>query len=128
MYIDPTLSQWQSSDCTNGDFNDLALYEWKAPLDSGMLYGYSLCSSTPGNEQYAVGTPDESTYGYYCWCKSTGFIPNNENTLYAPNKNMKWVYVENANNNCMSRCAFLCSAHQRSSNTFRIHMLGIDVQ
>ena len=96
--------------CNNGDFDDLGVREWKTQFDYGMIYGTVLCSVTAGTTQGETGTPNETTYGEYCWCKATGFIPTNSNIKYAPTKSPKWAYVRSFSSECNNKCADWCSA------------------
>ena len=94
-------------------FNDLDTLEWKTIFSWGTIYGMSMCSSTTGTESGESGTPS-ATDGQYCWCKATGYIPNNENTKYSP-KRSGWVYNSNAGSICKWVCAGRCALWQGAS-------------
>jgi len=111
--------------CTNfSEFSDLAPYEWKMHLGSGWLYGMSLCSAKTGSsysnrwnmnyESQWTATYDELTAvsgdKSYCWCKKTGFQPNNSDTNYAPSNGLLWIFVAKMQTeaDCIWTCALYC--------------------
>ena len=100
---------WDDVPCDD-DFADLNNNEWKHVYSWGTIYGMVLCSTTE-SEWGQPGTPDESGNGRYCWCKATGYKPNNSNVLYKPLNSMPWVFSQDygSYSRC-SRCPFSCGA------------------
>ena len=96
--------------CTSDTiFDDLKPKEWKVVTNYGTVYGMALCSSTPGDTMGETGTPNETqNSGPYCWCKLTGYIPNNSTTKYNPSNNVPWVFDTMANSCDNAACATRC--------------------
>ena len=103
-------SRTYETPCDNGDFDDLDYNEWKVSFNYGMIYGFGLCSSTVGTTRGEIGTPNESSDGVYCWCKATGFIPNNSTLKYLPSRTMNWAFATELTGRCHAQCADFCSA------------------
>ena len=111
--------------CNNQEFNDLSPQEWKTQLGNGWLYGMAKCSAKIGsthNNTWDINNKSGWTSTYdeldsaigdkkYCWCKSTGYILNNDNKIYAPSNNLLWVYTMDTGN-CTWSCALLCGGER----------------
>ena len=111
-----SLGNFEGANCKTedfiGGFSDLDKGEWKAVFSWGKIYGMSMCSSTTGTLG-TTGTPTETSGGQYCWCRATGYVPNVENTRYAPTS-AGWVFNSNCrlsdgSNICRSVCAGRCA-------------------
>ena len=96
---------WEDMTC-DSQFSDLNIGEWKKVFNHGSLYGMASCSTSNTN------APDEINFGIYCWCKVTGYKPNNSDTLYRPSPTLQWIFSQNyqTEGGCTSRCAFSCSS------------------
>ena len=135
--VDGAYHRDSRQSCTETrEFNDLQYSEWKIQFNAGWLYGMSKCSAKSGNtynwninyKSYWTATYDEleSATGdkRYCWCKPTGFRPNNENTFYAPSNNLLWVLNSSSislegDNICSWVCAIRCYARSYDESRFR---------
>ena len=107
----------------NNETSALTPGTFKVTFDYGTVYGDSLCSSTSGTFGQA-GTPNETEGGEYCWCRVTGFIPNNSNTFYG-NQNPRFVYrYMPPNNLCQSNCTHDCALYTERSTTVRNALYG----
>ena len=109
-------------------FTKLQLYEWKAKLEHGDLYGMAGCSTEgEGLSFYTRGNPTiDNSVGTYCWCKATGYKPNNSDTVYGPSSTLSWVF--RATNNSVERCKQACvlsCATESSNANLRAALLGI---
>jgi len=116
IYYNQTSGKCESAGCPNTlDFSGLDNGEWKVSFSWGTLYGTSMISSSNT-------TPTESENGTYCFCRVTGYIPNNGNIKYAP-KSSNWVYISNCENICKPVCSGRCAVYTTPwwpiSNTLR---------
>ena len=103
-HYNQTSGKCEYSGCPNTlDFSGLDRGEWKTSFSWGTLYGTSMISSSNT-------TPTESENGTYCFCRATGYIPNNGNIKYAP-KSSNWVYNSNCENICKSICGCRCALY-----------------
>ena len=98
------------TNCTNDNFSDLGLRQWKAFFDYGTVYGEGMCSDTAGGTTGAVGNPTATTSSSkQCWCRVTGFISSDNNMLYKPAV-LRWAFAYGSgstagcNSNCTDRC------------------------
>jgi len=101
-------------------FTDLNRNEWKSIFSWGTIYGMAKCSSIQGTSEGEHGTPND-TYGKYCWCHATGYIPNGQSTKYSPLKPTNWTFNSscevtsptsgNLVNICNSVCAGQCAIY-----------------
>ena len=92
-------------------FTELQPYEWKARFEHGDLYGMAGCSTGGAAYVGIIGNPTiENGIGSQCWCKATGYKPNNSDTIYGPSKTLSWVYENQRNSgvNCAQGCAITC--------------------
>ena len=94
--------------------NDLNVGEFKVTYNFGTFWGQTLCSTTRHTE-LSSNTPS-GTYGENCYCKITGYTPNNSTIKYASSIILPWIfyinfqgYDNNAQGLCSSRCANFCS-------------------
>ena len=94
-------------------YTELQTYEWKIRFNHGDLYGMAKCSTEgEGLNQGMVGNSTiNNTAGQYCWCKATGYKPNNSDIIYGPSNEMLWVWRNNLNNNTPYGCLQNCAAH-----------------
>ena len=105
------------SDCNDEVFKDLKTQEWKIKFKNGTFYGMSKCSAKNGSDGVATNwtnTELDSEPGekVYCWCRITGYKPNNTDTIYAPAFLLSWVkyaYTETCLKSCANNCSASCS-------------------
>ena len=113
-------------DCSNSNLSDLNRREWKTIFSWGTIYGMSICSSSVGQSRTS-GTPNESSSGQYCWCKSTGYVPNNSATKYKPNVAPVYVFTENVfstEHECLLWCSTNCAFMADNDSVFRTAIFG----
>ena len=93
--------------CNNQNYANLYRHEWKTVFSYGTIYGTAKC--VPSGT--AKANIDTATTGDYCYCKITGYKPNNSDILYGPKKKMKWVAYASAGNTtyCLQQCAMYCA-------------------
>ena len=93
--------------CSNQNYTDLYRYEWKTVFSYGTIYGTSKCVP----DGTAVADVNNATDGDCCYCKVTGYTPNNSNIIYGPQKNMNWVRYASAQSTpyCLRQCVTYCS-------------------
>ena len=96
-----------SSDVTLAKLQTL---EWKLKFEHGDLYGMAGCSTEgEGLSRGTRGNPTiDNSVGTYCWCKATGYKPNNSDTIYGPSKTLSWVFAL-YDKECWSSCASHCT-------------------
>ena len=108
--------------CSNSDFSDISLNEWKTVFDYGTVKGTSTCAANGvnGSNAYTQGTPDGS--GKYCWCKVTEF-----NGI---EQSLSWVAKSAYDNlsGCQVSCAKDCANSMRGSTLARSAMYGATIQ
>ena len=105
------------ADCNDSAFIELQVQEWKTSFNHGMLYGMSKCSA----KNYTDGVASNFTDDYldsvagdkqYCWCRATGYKPNNSNIIYAPTSVLSWVSNGNRTvEGCASGCSNACAVY-----------------
>ena len=108
-------------------FTELQTYEWKVSFEHGNLYGMARCSSEGeglGLYNTSGSTVDNST-GVYCWCKATGYKPNNSDTIYGPSAILSWMflYKESSGDRCAQVCTYHCTSYIRNYLTARTVLL-----
>ncbi len=107
--------------CTNPGFSELQRYEFKVRFTWGNIYGMSLCAAeTCQDGSYHWDTSAcavwsgtnsqlESTSGQNCWCKVTGYKPENSDVLYAPSVAPRYVFGANYGSaGCFYGCPEYC--------------------
>ena len=130
--------------CKTSEFRDLQAQEWKEQFDVGWLYGMAKCSAKSGNNHNVSWSSNyksdwtatyeelESATGEknQCWCKATGFLPNNDDIIYGPSNNLLWVYggetrMEGYSGFCNQLCAIRCAGmYSRTSVYFRSALIS----
>ena len=116
----------QDTDCNRTELAEIQRYEWKTGFSHGVLYGMSKCSAKSGSNGVATNFTDEyldSVAGdkKYCWCRATGYKPNNSNVIYAPSSVLSWVYDQASDTieYCSRACANACAAYAQGNSYFR---------
>ena len=120
------IESWDT--CTVEGLNDLTNGEWKTIFSWGTLYGMSMCSSTSGTNG-DIGNPVESSDGWYCWCKATGYVPHGTNTKYAP-ISAGWVFQSKSlgasnNNLCQWVCPSRCGTWITEKSFYQTQLNGL---
>ncbi len=69
-----------ADNCSNSEFSDLNMYEWKVESSYGTVYGESMCAEYYGDSGELGETTTESELisageGSSCWCHATIFAP-----------------------------------------------------
>ncbi len=83
---------------------------WADKFSYGIIRGESKCSSTTGTYPQP-GNPSD-TPGKYCWCKVTGYTPNNQNMCSVVNSS-GWVFERGDfgnTNTCQEYCTGSCAS------------------
>ena len=120
-----TGAPWITACYNDNNFNELQRNEWKVKFEHGTLYGMAGCSADSGT----LGQPGTPTMGYgqYCWCKVTGYKPNNTDVIKSPITNLPWVlgYNKSTAENCLYPCVAHCSFRAEFEAAYRRSMFGI---
>ena len=101
---------------SDSNFFELNQNEWKVEFTEGNVYGMSKCSISGGNLVGMAGDPGDEgsvTDKIYCWCKVTGWLSANSNTMYGSSDSLSWRYIVAYSSNssgCSSGCASYCSS------------------
>ena len=104
------------------EFNDLSAQEAKIVFEHGALYIMGKCSDKSGNNNDLNFDNDKSNWAAtsadldvvtngekrYCWCKTTGYKPNNQSTIYGPSKQLDFVFVRI--DAYVGHCKYICPA------------------
>ena len=101
----------------NGIVVDANEMTWETIFDYGTWQGQALCSTTNGT--YAqTGTPNETGGGQYCWCKTTGYIPDGGSLSSAVSS---WVFSDDYGDSdfCAGACVDGCASLVRDISGFR---------
>lgn len=80
--------------------------KWNATFSYGIVYGESLCSSTPSDVYAQYGELEITTDScQYCYCRATEFKPNETVKIYEI-VDSPWVVVNpcSGGNNCPQHC------------------------
>lgn len=95
---------------------------WVVSFIYGTIQGRSLCSISLG------GIPNEvAENGDQCWCRATGYIPNNSDIIYKPITTLNWVHYNNNTSpeTCAANCADFCGYLVKNQSGFRHSLFGI---
>ena len=120
------------TDCNNSEFVGLQINEWKTGFNHGVIYGMTKCSAKSWTHAAVTNFTDndlDSVAGdkKYCWCRVTGYKPNNSNIIYAPISVLSWVYngepSSNSVKSCFTSCVNSCAAYAWTSHGFLTALL-----
>ena len=126
------------------ELNDLSDQEGKIIFEHGTLYFMGKCSDKSGDNNGLYFNNDKSNWAAtsadldivtngekrYCWCKTTGYKPNNQSTIYGPSKQLDFVFVriDAYVGHCQWVCAGSCSRYFSAYwniSTLRAAVLGL---
>jgi hypothetical protein len=146
--IDTSINGSQTGSISNGgtasgrvkadDFGLTFTGSWATSFNYGVVYGYSRCGSTSGDNHNKTWTEPASDWlkeatssSYtYCWCKIIGFTPvGNDYTLgvkYVISPlGSHWVFMQNDTGGpCSFMCAYRCAGQFKSSVALRTALIG----
>ena len=124
---------------SDSNFFELQQYEWKVESTKGTIYGMAYCSGKTGNNHNWAWGGDSSDWKatrseltsasgdkQQCWCLATGWVPVNEQTMYASSVPLSWVFLYDygSASGCSHGCADYCSYDVRRSSGFREALFG----
>ena len=123
---------------------DLSNQEGKVVFEHGTLYIMGKCSDKSGNNNNGAFDNDKSNWTAtsadldivttgekrYCWCKTTGYKPNNQDTIYGPSKQLDFVFmrIDGYVGHCQYICGMSCAGSYKTYwyiQTFRAAVLGL---
>ena len=99
--------------------------QWGVSWANGdKVMGQGFCSSTTGESQGQVGTPDTNSTGQSCWCKLTNYTANGSNSCDL--QSSSWIFAYTGPG-CDTACASDCAYYVKSHSNFRTAIFGNNV-